>query len=69
MLCHPEPHPAVNYALRNVKSLFWIKPEIVPNFSTSIQAWCPRACAMAEKHSLSVSLGRQQHGRKGVPIV
>ncbi|CAM2835662.1 hypothetical protein COFA105466_05035 [Corynebacterium falsenii] len=20
MLCHPEPHPAVNYALRNVKS-------------------------------------------------
>ncbi|AHI04437.1 hypothetical protein CFAL_11395 [Corynebacterium falsenii DSM 44353] len=22
MLCHPEPHPAVNYALRNVKSPF-----------------------------------------------
>ena len=21
MLCHPEPHPAVNYALRNAKSL------------------------------------------------
>jgi len=23
MLCHPEPHPAVNYALRNVKSRFF----------------------------------------------
>ena len=22
MLCHPEPHPAVTYALRNVKSQF-----------------------------------------------
>ena len=22
MLCHPEPHPAVNYALRNAKSPF-----------------------------------------------
>lgn len=22
MLCHPEPHPAVSYALRNAKSRF-----------------------------------------------
>jgi len=57
------------HSFEGVLNVFWIKPEIVPNFSTSIQAWCPRACAMAEKHSLSVSLGRQQHGRKGVPIV
>lgn len=27
MLCHPEPHPAVNYALRNVKSqvTLWVR--------------------------------------------
>ena len=47
MLCHPEPHPAVNYALRNVKS----------PITVSRLAWdlvVPTECDAIVKHGASL---------------